>query len=118
MVERLATDGISLQVLSQTRALDGQVVAKAMRSADAVYLDITRHLAAFDLLIDAAQHAGLAIPAGIETQAAWPSEVDRDTQLRVAAYLKAGTADDLANAVRCLLHRAGKLAVPKTFEAR
>jgi cobaltochelatase CobN len=110
--ERLAADGIGLHVLSQTQALDWPAVAGALRAADAAYLDITRHLAAFDLLVDAAQHAALAVPAGIETQAAWPSTVDRDTQLRIAAYLKAGTADDLANAVRYLLHRAGKLADP------
>ena len=114
VAEKLATDSIELQVVIQARALDWQSVAADLRSADAAYLDITRHLAAFDLLIDAAQHAGLAVPAGIETQAAWPAAPDRATQLRVAAYLKAGTADDLANAVRCLLHRAGKLADPPT----
>ena len=109
--ERLASEGVRLKVLSQMHAIDWEAfIAADMAGADAVYLDITRHFSVFPRLLEAAQGVRYALPAGIETEAAWTGTVDREAQLRIAAYFKAGTADDLANAARYLLHRAGVLA--------
>lgn len=109
-IERLAAEGISLHFVSQMRAFDWEAFANdVVTTADAVYLDVTRHFPAFDRLIAAARKSAFAVPHGIETEAAWEGGIDRDAQLAVGAYIKAGTAGDLANAVRWLLHRAGKL---------
>jgi len=102
--ETLARRGIDLQVVSQMRVLD-QTIAEVAR-ADAVYVDATRHFASFDRLLEAARQATFSLPAGIESEAAWPRAIDRDAQARVAAYLKAGTVGDLVNAALYLLHRA------------
>ncbi|MFT3960477.1 cobaltochelatase subunit CobN [Propionivibrio sp.] len=105
---RLAGQGVRLRVVSQMRTQDWERFAGETAAADAVYLELTRHFPSFDRLLDAARQAGHAVPAGIETEAAWDGAIDRDAQLAVAAYLKAGTEDDLANAALWLLHRAGR----------
>lgn len=107
-VERLRRLGVELQVLSQMRRLDWPEFARGLASADAVYLEVTRHFGAFDALLAAARQTPLAVPSGMETEAAWEGPVDREAQLRVKAYLKCGTVNDLANAALWLLHRAGR----------
>ena len=105
--ETLAGQGIRLQVVNQMCVLE-QTIAE-VACADAVYVDATRHFASFDRLIEAAQEAAFSLPGGIESEADWPHAIDRDAQVRVAAYLKAGTVGDLVNAVLYLLHRAGTI---------
>ena len=110
--ETLAGQGIRLQVLNQMQLLD-QAIAE-VAGADAVYVDATRHFASFDRLLDAARQATFSLPAGIESEAAWPCAIDRDAQVRIAGYLKAGSVGDLVNAALYLLHRAGTIiALPQ-----
>ena len=101
----LARRGIDLQVINQMRVLD-QTIAE-VADADAVYVDATRHFSSFDRLLAAARQASFSLPAGIECEAAWSGAIDREAQARIAAYLKAGTVDDLINAALYLLYRAG-----------
>ena len=70
---------------------------------------ITRHFSTFPQLLKTARSIRYALPAGLETEADGAGEIDRDAQQRIAAYCKAGTVNDLANAARYLLHRAGVL---------
>jgi cobaltochelatase CobN len=106
----LAGRGIDLQVVNQMRLLE-QTIAE-VADADAVYVDATRHFASFDRLLAAAGQASFSLPAGIESEAAWPGAIDREAQARIAAYLKAGTVGDLINAALYLLYRAGTAVAP------
>ena len=109
--EVIAGEGIELKVLNQMQSIDWEsFLEKEMPAADAIYFDITRHFSTFPQLLETARSIRYALPAGLETEAAWAGEIDRDAQQRIAAYCKAGTVNDLANAARYLLHRAGVLA--------
>ena len=111
VVEVIAGEGIELKVLNQMQSIDWEsFIEKEMPAADAIYFDITRHFSTFPQLLETARGIRYALPAGLETEVAWAGEIDRDAQQRIAAYCKAGTVNDLANAARYLLHRAGVLA--------
>ncbi len=54
--EQLGAEGISLHIVSQMRACDWEAFANdVVATADAVYLDITRHFSAFDRLLAAGE---------------------------------------------------------------
>jgi cobaltochelatase CobN len=108
--EILREQGIELRVVGQMSPLDWEdFVETSVRPAGAVYLDITRHFGSFDLLVEAARQVKLALPGGIETQAAMP-DFDRAALAAVQSYLRVGRAEDLAHAVAWMLHRAGLTA--------
>ncbi|MTJ83860.1 MAG: cobaltochelatase subunit CobN [Telmatospirillum sp.] len=105
---RLSAEGILLVVAHQMQSRDWEAfVARDMAAADAVYLDITRHFASFDLLLTAIPAGALVIPAGLEAKAALP-DADGTLAGTVQAYLKEGTAEALVNAVHWMLYRAGR----------
>jgi cobaltochelatase CobN len=108
--QTLAAEGGGLKVISQMQSLDwNSVVSHEIPLADAVYLDVTSHFAVFNSILAAAKQAAYAVPAGIETELAWGAVTDRAAQLTIAAYLKGGTAEDLANAARWMLYKANKI---------
>jgi cobaltochelatase CobN len=72
----------------------------------AAYLDISRHAACFDAVVTVAATLPLAVPGGLDMQAAFP-QGDTTARAMVQAYIKAGTPRDLAHAALFLLHRAG-----------
>ena len=101
--EILASQGIEVRVTSQMTPRDwNEFIEKEVLTADALYLNISRHFPSFESLIAAAKQVGVLAADGVETQGALP---DHDPVLRdtVAAYLLSGGACDLADAVRFLL---------------
>jgi len=97
-VEMLRARGVEARVAAQMSALDWDgFAAEEVARAGAVYLDLTRSLGNFDRLLDAARGVPLAVPGGIEAQAAMP-EHDRAAAAAVRAYLRAGRAVDFAHA--------------------
>lgn len=110
-VARLAEAGVSARVVTQMTSADWETFAtEEVATADVAYLDLSRSLGGFDALIAAARGARLALPGGIEAEGAWTGDFDRDALARIRAYLKTGRAEDYANGVLDLLHRAGCVA--------
>lgn len=106
-VEMLRARGIAVRVVAQMSPLDWDAfAADEVRGAGAVYLDLTRHFGSFDTLVAAAGGVPLAIPGGLEAQAAMPG-YDPAAVSTVQAYLRVGRAEDFTNAVLWMLHRAG-----------
>ncbi len=109
VVDQLQHDNIQVDVVSQMAPLDwDEFIHQTLARADAVYLDISRHFPSFDALVAGCPETALLLPGGVEAAAALP-EHDAALAARIADYLKAGGATDLAHAVRCLLHAAGAL---------
>jgi cobaltochelatase CobN len=80
-----------------------------LETCAAAYLDATRHAACFESMVRSAAAVPLAVPGGLDMQAALPSD-DAEARGAVQAYVKAGTAEALAHAALYLLHRAGAWA--------
>ncbi|MBN1653495.1 MAG: cobaltochelatase subunit CobN [Deltaproteobacteria bacterium] len=107
--ERLQEQGIEAVVVSQMSAVDwDEFAAREVGGADAVYLNLSRHFPSFETLVRSAQKVRLAIAAGIETESELPA-CDPAWRETIDQYLKAGGIDDLANAAKFLLYRAGCL---------
>ncbi len=103
----LEARGVELTVVNQMSPLDWEsFAAERVETADVLYLDTMRHFPNFDILLDAATAVPLVVPGGLEVRAEWP-DVDRPAADAIAAYIKAGSAEDMANGVLWLLHRAG-----------
>ncbi|MBN2751887.1 MAG: cobaltochelatase subunit CobN [Rhodospirillaceae bacterium] len=105
--EILAADGVELTVANQMSRVNWECfAAESVETADVLYLDLTRHFGCFDILLDAATAVPLVIPGGLEVQGEW-SDIDRPALTAIQSYLKAGRAEDFANGILWLLHRAG-----------
>jgi len=108
----LHRDQIRALVLTQTSAIDWEKTgADDIATADALYLNTTRHFSNFDTIHSYADDVALVVPGGMEAVAA-VAEHDPRIAATTAAYLKAGTVADLVNATKHLLYKAGKLAEP------
>lgn len=108
----LAADGVRLNIVHQMQSRDWAAFAdEAVSSADVVYLDITRHFASFDTLVEASRNAPLVVPASMEAKTVWP-ELDGTVASAVQAYLKRGAPQSFADGIRWLLFRAGLREVP------
>jgi cobaltochelatase CobN len=119
----LQQQGITAVVTSQMADMDWETFAvEEIADADAVYLNLSGHFPSFMTLIAAAKGQPVVVPGGTETIAAMTGQgiANSDLSLGTAieGYVKSGSASDLANAVKLLLHHAKKLrdAPPKPIE--
>jgi hypothetical protein len=105
--QRLETQGVVLTVVDQTTPVNwDEFAAQSVQTADVLYLGMTQQFSGFDALLDAATAVPLVLPGSREVEAEWP-DVDRTAGKAVAACLKSGRAEDLADGILWLLHRAG-----------
>ena len=108
--EILREDLIEAIVVNQGAQVDWQSESAVLiEQADAVYFCGIRHFPNFDMLVTSCKKAAYVLPSGIEATAALGLH-DEQTANRIEAYFKAGSAQDLANAVRLLLYKSGAIS--------
>ncbi len=108
--ERLEAEGIRAVIASQMSAVDWeQLIDQELSGADSLFLELSRHFPSFEPLVRAAADVPFVVVSGIETLSELP-ENDPVVRETVERYLKAGSVEDLGNAARFLLYRAGRLS--------
>ncbi len=102
----LARQDIEARIASQMSSLDWDAfIEDELLTADAVYLNISRHFPSFEPLVAACKQMRVIVPDGVETQSALQCQ-DGTLQGTVCQYLTSGTVADLTDAARCLLSAA------------
>jgi cobaltochelatase CobN len=108
--EILKEELIETIVVNQGAPVDWQTESgRIIEQADAVYFAGIRHFPNFDTLVSSCKKASYVLPAGIEASAALDVH-DEQAANRIETYFKAGSPQDLANAVRFLLYKSGSIA--------
>lgn len=108
----LREEGLDLLVVGQSAAIDwARFEQEELASADAVYLDLTRHFPTFEALVATARRVPVVVAGGVEASAAL-SGANTHAAEQLSRYLTAGRPTDLANAARYLCYLAGKHSVP------
>ena len=108
--EIVRADGIEIVIVNQSGGIDWEAEGVPLfESADAVYFAAIRYFPHFETLAALSPKARHVLPAGTDAAAA-PGRQDDAAARRLDEYFTAGSPEDLANAARWLLHRAGVLA--------
>jgi hypothetical protein len=114
----LAAESISVTLVNQGARIEGEKeITSVFEEADAVYFSGIRHFPNFDTLVSLCKKVPYVVAAGIEATTALGIH-DESSVKRVEAYFRAGSVQDLTNAVRFLLYKSGVLQVPPAEPTR
>ncbi len=103
----LEKQGIQAIIIGQIAPIDWENFCEnTIIDSNAVYFHGTRHFSNFDMILEALKSVDLIVPGGIESASAMP-HYDTQAAKTIKHYLKSGSVEDLVNAAKYLLYKAG-----------